>query len=195
MTKLSPGKLPGLFAAITIEMLGGFSTAADAPFEEYELPIRRKWEKLRQLFIKYGLSLASEADLTKVGLSADFMMRNNMPQGFRHEYSTADILQYTPQIFVDPPEPGHPAGTITRIKRAFDGGGWVVTVGFWSLSFNIPDQFVDYGDDADVLVKTNQGIEYRLRLCNHVGGMLSRDRLQDRIAKRQMTMRIEGSTD
>jgi hypothetical protein len=195
VSKLSPGKLPGLFAAITNELLSAYSAAPDAPVSDYELIVRRQWEKIRQLFIKYGLNLSNEADLKKVGLDANFMMRNNLPQGFRFEHNTADILQYTPLIYIDSPDEGHVKGTVTAVKRAFDGGGWVVTVGFWNLSFNIPDQFVEYGNEADVKVMSNQQLPYHLHLCTAAGGMLSPDRLQERIASRQMSIRVTGSPD
>lgn len=196
MTKIGPGKLPGLFAGITSTMLGGFRPSDHEPVSDYELTVRRQWEKIRQLFIMYGLNLSSDKEVeAATGLSVHAMMQHNLPQGFRHEYDTADILQYTPKIFIEGAQENNTAGTVTAIKRAFDGGGWVITVAFWNLSFNIPDQLVDYGDEATVTVKSNMGLEYRLRLCTFSGGYLSQDRLQDRIAKRQMSPHILGTLD
>lgn len=78
MTQLSPGKLPGLFAAITCEMLGGLTSQSDP---DYELIVRRQWGKIRILFDKYGLSLASEPDLIKAELDLKELLRS-LPQGY-----------------------------------------------------------------------------------------------------------------
>lgn len=193
------GKLPGLFAAISNATLAGLPTDQDAPVSDYELHVRRTWEKVRTMFVKYGLDVSSENELLVQNLVVESLMRT-MPQGFRFEYNSADILQYTPLIHVDSPVPGQVAGMVSRITRSYDGDGWHVTVGFWNLTLNIPDQMVFYGDpmdlpDGKVVLKDTNDKDYTFRLFTRGGSGLSRDRLNERIAMRKMSKCIEGSND
>lgn len=194
---LLQGKLPGLFAAITCKLLGDLPVSGAG--DDYELIVRRTWEKIRQLFGQYDVCLTNEAELVKLGLSADFLMKQ-LPQGFQFEYNSADLLQYTPLIHVDSPEPGQVAGMVSRVHRAYHGDAWHVTIGFWNLTLKIPDQMVLYGDpmdlaDGKVVLKDSNDKDYTFRLFTRGGSALSRDRLNERIAKRQMPKSIEGTND